>query len=73
MLNYLNEHLKTRTVLVGYRISVADIAVAGDLHYVWQFLTDDAAKKGCVNVNRWMEFVSHDPAWQSVWGKMWPC
>jgi glutathione S-transferase len=44
LLNYLNEHLKTRSVLVGYQISVADLSVAADLFYVWQFLVDEKAK-----------------------------
>jgi len=41
LLNFLNEHLKTRTVLCGFKIGVADVAVATHLVGLFQFVLDE--------------------------------
>lgn len=69
LLNFLNEHLKTRTVLVGYKISIADVSVAAHLAYAYQFLIDENMRKTCVNVTRWFSFVSGQDEWRSNFGR----
>jgi elongation factor 1-gamma len=69
LLNFLNEHLKTRTVFCGCKISIADIAVASHLHYLFQFVIDEKLRNGWVNLTRWFSFVAGQEEWKRAFGK----
>merc|ERR1712096_479830 len=57
-LKTLNDHLLTRTFLVGERLSVADIAVACTLLSLYKQVLDPAFRKPFMNVTRWFTTVS---------------
>lgn len=63
LLNLLNEHLKTRTVMCGFKVTIADVAVAAQLNYLFQFVIDEKLRNGCVNVARWFSFISAQEGW----------
>jgi glutathione S-transferase len=58
LFNMLNEHLKTRTVLVGQTITAADLAVASKLVYAFRFVFDEKFRTAFVNLTRWFSFIT---------------
>ena len=54
----LNEHFKTRTVLVGQKISIADISMASCLVNAFKFIFDEKFRNSYINLTRWFNFVS---------------
>ncbi|XP_065562740.1 elongation factor 1-gamma [Artemia franciscana] len=52
-LQALDDHLLTRTYLVGERITLADIVVTCTLLHLYQHVLDEAFRKSYVNTNRW--------------------
>ncbi len=40
-LTQVNEHLKTRSVLVGHKLSIADISLAGSVWNLMKFVVDE--------------------------------
>jgi glutathione S-transferase len=72
-MNLLNEHLKTRTLLCGYRVSIADVAVAAPLHNMFSFLLDEKFRNSVVNVTRWFSFISGQEEWKRSFGKIHFC
>ncbi|XP_060553025.1 elongation factor 1-gamma-like [Ruditapes philippinarum] len=67
-LSVLNSHLKTRTYLVGERITQADIAVACDLLLAYQYVLDPSVRGSYVNVNRWFTTLINQPNFKKVIG-----
>jgi elongation factor 1-gamma len=53
----LDEHLRTRTYLVGERLSLADVSVAADLLLAYQHVADEAFRRPYTNLNRWFTTV----------------
>lgn len=73
ILGYLNKHLTTRTFLVGERITIADIAVAMSLYYLYQKVLDTNTRKGFVNTNRWFTTLVNQPNFKAVIGDFTLC
>ncbi|XP_014665057.1 PREDICTED: elongation factor 1-gamma-like [Priapulus caudatus] len=67
-LGVLDGHLKTRTFLVGERISQADISVACDLLLLYRYVLDPAFRAVFGNVNRWFLTLLHQPQFKTVIG-----
>jgi elongation factor 1-gamma len=67
-LKTLNDHLLTRTFLVGERLSVADIAVACTLLSLYKQVLDPAFRKPFMNVTRWFTTVVNQPHAKDVLG-----
>lgn len=67
---FLNEHLKTRTYLVGERLSLADIGVAADLLLAYKHVADEAFRKPFANVNRWFTTVVNQAHFKKVAGEV---
>jgi len=67
---FLNEHLKTRTYLVGERLSLADIGVAADLLLAYKHVADEAFRKPFANVNRWFLTVVNQTHFKKVVGEV---
>jgi len=57
VMGYLNDYLKTRTYLVGERLTVADISLACDLLLAYRHVADEQFRKPYGNVNRWFTTV----------------
>jgi len=69
VLEFLNKHLVTRTFLVGQRVSLADIAVAASLYYLYRRVLDPGFRKPFVNVNRWFLTVVNQLEFKGVAGE----
>ncbi|KAJ8309020.1 hypothetical protein KUTeg_013894 [Tegillarca granosa] len=64
----LNNHLLTRTYLVGERISQADISVACNLLMLYQQVMEPAFIKPYANVNRWFTTLVNQRQFKKVIG-----
>merc|ERR1712051_623380 len=69
-LKTLNDHLLTRTFLVGERLSLADIAVACTMLSLFKSVLDPAFRKPFVNVTRWFTTVVNQPNVKAVLGQV---
>merc|ERR1712227_494058 len=65
-LKTLNDHLLTRTFLVGERLSLADIAVACTMLSLYTQVLDPEFRKPFVNVTRWFNTVVNQPNAKAV-------
>merc|ERR1711953_1100996 len=66
----LNDHLLTRTFLVGERLSLADIAVACTMLSLYKQVLEPAFRKPFVNVTRWFTTVINQPNVKAVLGQV---
>merc|ERR1712176_1206717 len=65
-----NDHLLTRTFLVGVRLSLADIAVACTMLSLYTQVLDPEFRKPFVNVTRWFNTVVNQPNAKAVVGQV---
>merc|ERR1712128_346588 len=72
-LQTLNDHLLTRTFLVGERLTIADIAVACTLLNLYKQVLDPSFRKPFLNVTRWFTTVINQPNAKSVLGSFTLC
>lgn len=64
----LNNYMRTRTYLVGERISQADISLACNLMLAYQNVMDPTFRGSFGNVNRWFNTLINQPQFKSVIG-----
>ena len=64
----LDEHLLTRTFMVGSSLTLADIALASALFYPFKFVLDKGLRKKIGNVCRWFQFITGQDEFRSVAG-----
>merc|ERR1712064_195259 len=69
-LKTLNDHLLTKTFLVGERLTLADIAVACTMLSLYKQVLDPAFRKPFTNVNRWFTTVVNQPNAMAVLGQV---
>ena len=67
---FLDSVLKTRTYLVGERLTLADIAVAADLWLAFSHVADEAFRKPFGNVNRWFLTVVNQAHFRKAAGEI---
>merc|ERR1712243_356302 len=72
-LKTLNDHLLTRTYLVGERVTLADIAVACTLLSLYKQVLDPSFRKPFMNVTRWFTTVINQPNAKAVIGSFARC
>jgi len=72
-LKTLNDHLLTRTFLVGERVTLADIAVACTLLSLYKQVLDPNFRGSFGNVNRWFTTVVNQPNVKTVLGEVVLC
>merc|ERR1711872_695110 len=72
-LKTLNDHLLTKTFLVGERLTLADIAVACTMLSLYKQVLDPAFRKPFTNVNRWFTTVVNQPNAKAVLGQVTLC
>merc|ERR1711892_1224283 len=72
-LKTLNDHLLTRTFLVGERLTLADIAVACTLLNLYKHVLDPDFRKPFLNVTRWFTTVINQPNAKAVIGSFTLC
>jgi elongation factor 1-gamma len=68
ILQLLNNYLRTRTYLVGERITLADIAVASDLLLLFQWIIEPSLREPYPNVTRWFLTLINQKEFQAVLG-----
>jgi elongation factor 1-gamma len=68
VLSVLDQHLSTRTYLVGERITQADIAVSCNLFLLYEHVLDPAFREPYVNTNRWFTTLINQPQFKAVIG-----
>lgn len=68
VMGILNQHLQTRTFLVGDRISLADIVVACSLYNLYKIVLDPGFRKSFQNTNRWFNTLINQPNFKTVMG-----
>jgi len=73
ILNYLNDHLLTRTYLVGERVTLADIVVSVSLLPLYQYVLEPSVRSPYGNVNRWFTTLVNQPQFKKVLGDVKLC
>jgi len=73
VLQILNEHLTTRTFLVGERLSLADIVVATSLVYLFKHVLDVGFRKPFSHVLRWFNTLVNQQNFLDVIGEVTLC
>jgi len=68
ILHLLNDYLRTRTYLVGERITLADIAVGCDLLLLFQWIIEPSLREPYPHVTRWFLTLIHQKEFQAVLG-----
>ncbi len=69
-LQFLDEQLKTRTYLVGERLTLADVCVAADLWLAYEHVLDATVRAPLTNVNRWFLTVVNQIHFRAVAGEL---
>lgn len=72
-LKQLDDYLKTRTFLVGERITLADINIASVLLPLYVKLMDAKERGAYTNVTRWLDTLINQPQFKSVLGDVKYC
>ncbi|KAI9797512.1 MAG: hypothetical protein M1833_005423 [Piccolia ochrophora] len=67
--NVLEQHFLVNTYLVGERLTLADIFVAGMVTRGFQYLFDKKWRSDHPNVTRWYETIHNQPLYSDVHGK----
>ncbi|NXB67603.1 EF1G factor, partial [Struthidea cinerea] len=73
VLGVLDGHLKTRTFLVGERVSLADISLVCALLWLYKQVLDPAFRGPFGNVNRWFLTCLNQPQFKAVLGEVQLC
>ncbi|KAJ8394070.1 hypothetical protein AAFF_G00054140, partial [Aldrovandia affinis] len=73
VLAVLNQHLNTRTFLVGERVSLADISVVCSLLWLYKQVLEPAFRQPFPNVTRWFATCVNQPQFKAVLGEIKLC
>lgn len=74
VLKNLENHVKTRTHVVGEHMTIADVAVVSALWFPLKYVWDENFRKGLIpNATKYFEHICSNPAIQAVFGKVWLC
>jgi len=68
ILQLLDNYLRTRTYLVGERITLADITIACDLLLLFQWIIEPSIRETYPNVTRWFLTLINQKQFQAVIG-----
>lgn len=69
ILNLLDQYLRTRTYLVGERITLADITVVCDLFLLFQWIIEFSMREEHPHLTRWFLTLINQKEFQAVLGK----
>ena len=73
VLGYLDNHLSTRTFLVGERPSLADISMTCSLLLLYKQVLEPSFRDAFVNTNRWFVTCINQPHFKAVIGEVTLC
>ena len=66
----LEHHLLVRTYLVGERVTLADLFIAGLLYRGFQYFFDKKWREENPNLTRWYETICNQPIYSAVAGEL---
>ncbi|XP_063352700.1 elongation factor 1-gamma [Pelmatolapia mariae] len=69
----LNQHLNTRTFLVGERVTLADITVACSMLWLYKQVLEPSFRQPYPNVTRWFVTCVNQPQFKAVLGEVKLC
>ncbi|XP_031698384.1 elongation factor 1-gamma-like [Anarrhichthys ocellatus] len=72
-LTVLNQHLNTRTFLVGERVSLADITLASSMVWLYKQVLEPSFRQPYPNVTRWFVTCVNQPQFKTVLGEVKLC
>ncbi|XP_059139491.1 elongation factor 1-gamma-like [Physella acuta] len=70
VLTLLNDHLLTRTFVVGERVTLADISLVCNLQALYEQVLDPEFRKPYQNVNRWFTTATNQPQFKKILGEV---
>ena len=70
VLGYLDNHLASRTFLVGERVSLADVSMACSLLLLYKQVLEPAFRNPYTNTNRWFITCVNQPHFKAVMGEV---
>uniref|UniRef100_A0A8I3NCW4 Elongation factor 1-gamma n=2 Tax=Canis lupus familiaris TaxID=9615 RepID=A0A8I3NCW4_CANLF len=73
ILGLLDTHLKTRTFLVGERVTLADITVVCTLLWLYKQVLEPSFRQAFPNTNRWFLTCINQPQFRAVLGEVKLC
>lgn len=73
ILGLLDAHLKTRTFLVGERVTLADITVVCTLLWLYKQVLEPSFRQAFPNTNRWFLTCINQPQFRAVLGEVKLC
>uniref|UniRef100_UPI00403863B6 elongation factor 1-gamma-like n=1 Tax=Callospermophilus lateralis TaxID=76772 RepID=UPI00403863B6 len=73
ILGLLDAHLKTRTFLVGERVTLADITVVCTLLWLYKQVLEPSFRQAFPNTNRWFLTCINQPQFQAILGEVKLC
>lgn len=73
VLSVLNQHLNTRTFLVGERVTLADISVACAMLWLYKQVLEPSFRQPYANVTRWFVTCINQPQFKTVLGDVKLC
>ncbi|KAM6976660.1 elongation factor 1-gamma [Aplochiton taeniatus] len=73
VLAVLNQHLNSRTFLVGERITLADISVACSMIWLYKQVLEPSFRQPYPNVTRWFTTCVNQPQFKAVLGEVKLC
>ncbi|XP_028665441.1 elongation factor 1-gamma [Erpetoichthys calabaricus] len=73
VLSVLNEHLQSRTFLVGERLTLADITVVCSLLWLYKQVLEPSFRQSFLNTNRWFITCINQPQFKAVLGEVKLC
>jgi len=73
VLTVLNNHLNTRTFLVGERVTLADISVACSMLWLYKQVLEPSFRQPYPNVTRWFVTCVNQPQFKTVLGEVRLC
>ncbi|XP_053735410.1 elongation factor 1-gamma [Synchiropus splendidus] len=73
VLAVLNQHLNTRTFLVGERVSLADITVVCSMLWLFKQVLEPSFRQPFPNVTRWFTTCVNQPQFKTILGEVKLC
>lgn len=70
---FLDEYLKTKTYLVGERLTLADICLSMTFYYLFKYVLDNSIRQKYKNLTRWFNTIVNQPQVKKVMGNFVHC
>ena len=68
-----NDFLRSRTFLVGWKLTIADVVLASYLVWFYRFLLEAGCRQKLESLSRHFDFMINQKAFKKVVGRVWLC